>query len=61
MSEAARGGQLRAVWVPQPEDDAIRDLAQARNDVLLGQLALRQANGTLSPADLLQINSLWAP
>jgi hypothetical protein len=38
MSEAARGGQLRAVWVPQPEDVAIRDLAQARNHVLLGSL-----------------------
>ena len=35
-----------------------RDLAQARYNVLLGGLRLRQANGTLSPADLLQINSL---
>ncbi len=38
-----------------------RDLAQARYNVLLGGLRLRQANGTLSPADLLQINSLLAP
>ena len=35
-----------------------RDLAQARYNVLLGGLRLRQANGTLSSADLLQINSL---
>ncbi len=35
-----------------------RDLAQARYNVLLGGLRLRQANGTLSAADLLQINSL---
>ena len=35
-----------------------RDLAQARYNVLLGGLRLRQANGTLSPSDLLQINSL---
>jgi outer membrane protein len=35
-----------------------RDLAQARYNVLLGGLRLRQANGTLSPGDLLQINSL---
>ena len=35
-----------------------RDLAQARYNVLLGGLRLRQANGTLSPADLQQINSL---
>ncbi len=38
-----------------------RDLAQARYNVLLGGLRLRQANGTLSPADLLPINSLLAP
>lgn len=37
-----------------------RDLAQARYNVLLGGLRLRQANGTLSPADLLQIDSLLA-
>ena len=37
-----------------------RDLAQARYNVLLGGLRLRQANGTLSPTDLLIINSLLA-
>ncbi|RYX95164.1 MAG: channel protein TolC [Comamonadaceae bacterium] len=35
-----------------------RDLAQARYNVLLGQLRLRQANGTLTPQDLQQINAL---
>ena len=35
-----------------------RDLAQARYNVLLGGLRLRQANGTLVPEDLLPINSL---
>lgn len=35
-----------------------RDLAKARYDVLLGGLKLRQANGTLTPEDLLLINSL---
>ena len=35
-----------------------RDLAQARYNVLLGNLRLRQANGTLAAGDLLQINSL---
>jgi outer membrane protein len=29
-----------------------RDLAQARYNVLLGHLRLRQANGTLQPEDL---------
>lgn len=38
-----------------------RDLAKARYDVLLGDLKLRQANGTLTPDDLLKINALLAP
>ena len=35
-----------------------RDLAQARYNVLLGGLRLRQANGTLTPEDLLPVNAL---
>lgn len=35
-----------------------RDLAQARYNVLLGGLRLRQANGTLNPEDLQLINTL---
>ncbi|HYF43666.1 MAG TPA: TolC family outer membrane protein [Ramlibacter sp.] len=37
-----------------------RDLAQARYNVLLGHLRLRQANGTLTPEDLARLNSLLA-
>ena len=37
-----------------------RDLAQARYNVLLGNLKLRQAAGTLLPDDLAQLNSLLA-
>jgi outer membrane protein len=37
-----------------------RDLAQARYNVLLGHLRLRQANGTLTPEDLSRLNSLLA-
>ena len=37
-----------------------RDLAQARYNVLLGDLRLRQASGTLTPDDLQQINALLA-
>ncbi|MBG9390129.1 TolC family outer membrane protein [Caenimonas aquaedulcis] len=37
-----------------------RDLAQARYTVLLGQLRLRQANGTLMPEDLARLNQLVA-
>ena len=35
-----------------------RDLAQARYNVLLGQLKLKQANGTLTPEDLQRLNAL---
>jgi outer membrane protein len=38
-----------------------RDLAQARYNVLLGHLRLRQANGTLQPDDLARLNTLLAP
>ena len=38
-----------------------RDLAQARYNVLLGGLRLKQASGRLVPEDLLPINSLLAP
>ena len=38
-----------------------RDLAKARYDVLVGNLKLRQAAGTLTPADLQPINDLLAP
>lgn len=37
-----------------------RDLAVARYNVLLGHLKLRQANGSLKPEDLAQINGLLA-
>ena len=37
-----------------------RDLAQARYNVLLGDLRLRLASGTLTPEDLQQINGLLA-
>ena len=37
-----------------------RDLAQARYNVLLGHLKLRQANGTLTPEDLSRLNAQLA-
>jgi outer membrane protein len=37
-----------------------RDLAQARYNVLLGHLKLRQANGTLQEQDLARLNTLLA-
>ncbi len=38
-----------------------RDLAKARYDVLVTNLKLRQAAGTLTPADLQPINALLTP
>ena len=38
-----------------------RDLAKARYDVLVGELKLRQANGTLTPASLDEVNQLLEP
>ena len=32
LAELARAGELRAVWIPDPVDEAIRDLARARED-----------------------------
>jgi outer membrane protein len=37
-----------------------RDLAKARYDVLVGQLKLRQANGSLKADDLQAVNALLA-
>ena len=38
-----------------------RDLAQARYNVLLGGLKLRQANGSLKPEDLQAVNQMLVP
>ena len=38
-----------------------RDLAQARYNLLLGKLKLRQAAGTLTEADVQAINALLQP
>lgn len=34
LAELSRAGELRAVWVPAPGDEAIRDLARAREDAV---------------------------
>ena len=44
LAQHARAGQLRAVWVPQAADEAIRDLARAREDAVN---ARQQARVTL--------------
>lgn len=34
LAECSRAGQLRAVWVPEPMDEAVRDVARAREDAV---------------------------
>jgi transposase len=34
LAECSRAGQLRAVWIPAPGDEAIRDLSRAREDAV---------------------------
>ena len=42
LAELARAGELRAVWIPDPEDEAIRDLARAREDAVNARCQVRQ-------------------
>lgn len=42
LAELARAGQLRALWVPDPGDEAMRDLSRAREDALKARLQARQ-------------------
>jgi transposase len=34
LAELSRAGELRAIWIPDPADEAIRDLARAREDAV---------------------------
>lgn len=42
LAELARAGELRAVYVPQPADEAIRDLSRAREDAVNMRTQARQ-------------------
>ncbi|HJV96434.1 MAG TPA: IS110 family transposase [Albitalea sp.] len=42
LAECSRAGQLRPVWIPQPEDEALRDLARAREDAVNSRRQMRQ-------------------
>ncbi len=51
LAECSRAGQLSAIWVPDPEDEAIRDLSLARDageavapDALVGDVAKEALN-----------------
>jgi transposase len=42
LAEFSRAGQLSAVWIPDPDDEAIRDLSRAREDSVHSRLQARQ-------------------
>src|SRR5205823_7015140 len=42
LAELARAGELRAVWIPDPADEAMRDLARAREDAVNARTQVRQ-------------------
>ena len=42
LAELARAGELHAVWIPDPADEAIRDLSRAREDAVDARTKVRQ-------------------
>ncbi|HAY08761.1 MAG TPA: IS110 family transposase [Thauera sp.] len=42
LAQCSRAGQLRSVWVPDPADEAIRDLSRAREDAVNSRTQQRQ-------------------
>ena len=53
LAELSRAGELRAVWVPDPADEAIRDLARAREDAVNARTQARhQLKGFLLRHDV---------
>lgn len=42
LAECSRAGQLRKVWVPDVQDEAIRDLARGREDAVNSRTKVRQ-------------------
>jgi len=41
LAECSRAGQLSAVWIPDPDDEAIRDLSRAREDAVNSRVQMR--------------------
>ena len=53
LAELARAGELRAVWVPDPADEAIRDLSRVREDAVNARTQARhQLKGFLLRHDV---------
>jgi transposase len=41
LAECSRAGQLSAIWIPDPGDEAIRDLSRAREDAVNSRMQSR--------------------
>jgi len=41
LAECSRAGELRAIWIPDVEDEAIRDLSRAREDAVNSRTQMR--------------------
>jgi transposase len=53
LAECSRAGQLSAVWIPDPDDEAIRDLSRAREDAVNSRTQARhQLKGFLLRHDV---------
>ena len=53
LAQCSRAGQLRAVWIPDPADEAMRDLARAREDAVNSRTRARhQLKGFLLRHDV---------
>ena len=53
LAECSRAGQLSAIWIPDPDDEAIRDLSRAREDAVNSRTQARhQLKGFLLRHDV---------
>lgn len=53
LAELSRAGELTAVWIPMPEDEAMRDLSRAREDAINARTKARhQLRGFLLRHDI---------
>lgn len=53
LAELSRAGELRAIWIPDPTDEAIRDLTRAREDAVNARTQARhQLKGFLLRHDV---------
>ncbi len=41
LAQCSRAGELRAIWIPDPQDEAIRELSRAREDAVNSRTQVR--------------------